>query len=350
MVTKQHIVKWSGFGAAACVGATIALDAYARSLGHPLSAALTYSLLATSVLAGACLLACGVTLAATSEYRWWRLLAIPAIAVGLFWSVLPVGLAMVAIRAVPASSVNLGERFEEFRVPAEDGAELAVSYRPGSNGATIVCLPGSGSSRRSVFPHAEQLARQGYGVVLVDPRGIGESTGKAMGYGWSGERDVRTVTDWLVAQKGVDASRIGVLGLSMGGEQALTAAANDSRLRAVVAEGASERSYEDVRRTLGGVSVALGVPQYRALFGMTELLSGERAPEPLEDLVARIGPREVLLLNTAHEAPYGQRYVEASKGAATLWAPSSEDHIGALAEQPEAWKARVIDFFDESLQ
>jgi hypothetical protein len=57
----------------------------------------------------------------------------------------------------------------------------------------------------------------------------------------------------------------------------------------------------------------------------------------------------VLLLNTAHEAPYGQRYVEASKGAATLWTPSSREHIGSLAEQPEEWKTRVIDFFDESL-
>jgi pimeloyl-ACP methyl ester carboxylesterase len=226
---------------------------------------------------------------------------------------------------------------------------LTVSYRAGTNGATVVLLPGSGSTRRSVFPHAEALAARGYSVALVDPRGLGESSGRAMAYGWTGEADVRAVLDWLVAQPGVDGSRIGILGLSMGAEQALTAASNDERVAAVVAEGGSERSYEDVRRTLGGLSLALGVPQYRALFGATELLSGVRPPEPLQDLMARFDSRPVLLLNTAHEAPYGQRYVQASNGAAMLWAPASQEHINSLAEQPEEWEKRVIGFFDEAL-
>jgi len=348
-MTRRRIVKWSGLGALALLVVVHGLDVYARSLGYPLSPALTYALFATSVLAGASLLTFGVALAITREFRWWRLAAVPAIAIGLFWSVLPVGLAVVATRQTTRTSVDLGNRFEEVRIPATRGAELAVSYRPGTSGATVILLPGSGSTRRSVFPHAEKLAKRGYGVVLVDPRGLGESSGRAMGYGWSGGEDVRAVVDWLVAQPGVDASRIGVLGLSMGAEQALTAAAYDDRLAVVVAEGGSERSYEDVRGTLGGVSVLLGVPQYRALFGATELLSGERPPEPLETLVSRIGPRPMLLLNTAGESHYGQRYAEASNGSATLWAPASQTHINALAENPEEWETRVVGLLDEAL-
>src|SRR5512139_986326 len=108
IVTRKRILRWTGFGALALFAATHALDAYARSLGYPLSPALTFTLMAASILAGVCLLVLGVTLAVTREFRWWRLLAIPAIAIGLFWSALPVGLATVATREAKPASSELG--------------------------------------------------------------------------------------------------------------------------------------------------------------------------------------------------------------------------------------------------
>ena len=338
---------WAGFGALALFAAAHVLDAYARSLGHPLPPALTFALLAVSVLAGTCLLVLGATLAVSREFRWWRLLAIPAIAIGLFWSVLPVALATVATRTVAPVTSELGSRYEEVPVPTQ-GAELTVStaLAPTAPPSSCCPVPARHGDRSSRMPSNSPSAAT---VSCLWTRVGRREQRQGDGLRLDGETDVRAVTDWLVAQPGVDGSRIGILGLSMGGEQALTAAANDSRLRAVVAEGASERSYEDVRRTLFGASVALGVLQYRALFGATELLGGVRPPEPLEDLVSRIGPRPVLLLNTAKEAHYGQRYAAASNGAATLWAPASQEHINALAEQPEEWETRIIDFLDEAL-
>jgi len=344
---RLHLVL--GAASLLLAGAVHAADVGVRAAGGPVAPAARIAVGIAAVLAGLSLLALAVSLAADRGLRWWRLAAVPLLAIGLFWSMLPVALGIVATRGSSPADIDLGDGYVEAAVPAGDGASLALSYRPGSNGATVICLPGSGSTRRAIAPHAELLAKAGYGVVLVDPRGLGESTGRAMGYGWSGGRDVRAVTDWLLAQPGVDAARVGVLGLSMGGEQALTAAGSDERLRAVVAEGATERCYEDVRRTLGGVSLALGVPQYRALFGTCELLSGEEPPPALEPLVGRIGPRRALLLATEREAHYGERYEAASEGAVVLWAPSSVNHIGALAEHPREWEQRVISFFDGAL-
>jgi len=154
--------------------------------------------------------------------------------------------------------------------------------------------------------------------------------------------------DWVAKQPGVDTGRLGVLGLSMGGEQALTAAGADERIAAVVAEGATARCYEDVRRTLGGLSVVLGTPQYRALFGMSDLLSEATPPVPLEDAIETAQPRPMLLLATDDEAHYGERYA-AIPGDIELWAPSSERHIGTLAEDPQQWEQRVVGFFDNVL-
>lgn len=327
------------------------LDAWVRSTGPTASATASFLLTMGSLAAGVGLTTVGALVASRRRLGWWRLLAVPAIAVGLFWSAVPAVMAWVSTHSGTPSSGQAGVEIpglEDVAIPSPGGVMLGASYVAGTNGATVVCLPGAGSARRAVVPHARVLASHGYGVVLVDPRGHGASSGDAMEYGWHGETDVRAVTDWLARQPGVDPGRIGVLGLSMGGEQALTAARSDARLAAVVAEGATARSYEDVRRTLGGLSVVVGVPQYRALFGLADLLSDASEPAPLEDAIREAQPRPTLLITTASEASYGRRYA-AIPGEVELWAPASEQHIGALAENPDEWEQRVVGLLDAAL-
>ena len=67
-------------------------------------------------------------------------------------------------------------------------------------------------------------------------------------YGWGGENDLSAAVTYLSSRPGVDAGRIGVLGLSMGGEIAITGAALDPRLKAIVAEGATARTCR-IKRT-----------------------------------------------------------------------------------------------------
>ena len=50
---------------------------------------------------------------------------------------------------------------------------------------------------------------------------------------------------FLQSQPDVDDGRIGAVGMSMGGEEAIGAAAADARIRAVVAEGATNRVAAD---------------------------------------------------------------------------------------------------------
>ncbi len=136
----------------------------------------------------------------------------------------------------------------------------------------------------------------------------------------------------------------------MGGEQALTEAATDARVAAVVAEGATQRTYDDVYATLRGIEKVVGVPQYRALYGLADWLTPAQAPAPLAEAVSSIAPRRVLLLNTQQEAKYGERYAEAGGRSVTLWAPASAEHTRALAENRAEWEQRVVGFLDDALQ
>ena len=58
-------------------------------------------------------------------------------------------------------------------------------YVPSRNGAAVISFPGRSGTRLQ----ARMLARHGYGVLLFDRRGEGESEGDWNVFGWQGERD-----------------------------------------------------------------------------------------------------------------------------------------------------------------
>jgi uncharacterized protein len=142
----------------------------------------------------------------------------------------------------------------------------------------VVLLPGAGSTRTAVLGQAAVLARHGYGALLTDTRGHGRSGGDAMDFGWWGDRDLAAAVSFLGRQPGIRAGKIAMLGESMGGEQALAAAGSDSRIRAVVAEGATGQQLADHGWLPGGTAGALQRGMERVMYTAAGLISG--APRP----------------------------------------------------------------------
>ncbi len=117
---------------------------------------------------------------------------------------------------VPAD--RLGVAHETVTFESTDGLKLEGWYIPSRNGAAIIAFPG----RNGPQAQARMLARHGYGVLLFDRRGEGRSEGQPNAFGWGGDRDIKGAIKFLKA-RGID--RIGGLGLSVGGELMLEAAA-----------------------------------------------------------------------------------------------------------------------------
>ena len=135
------------------------------------------------------------------------------------------------------------------------------------------------------------LIENGYGVLLFDRRGEGASDGAPNAFGWDGERDVEAAVAYLRSRDDVDPDRIAGLGLSVGGEMMLQAAAEDRDvLAAVVSEGAGARSYAEDTHELEGVDGVIATPFLLVKAAAVSVFSDTAPPPSLLDLVPRVRP------------------------------------------------------------
>ena len=146
------------------------------------------------------------------------------------------------------------------------------------------------------------LVRHGYGVLLFDRRGEGESDGDPNAFGWAADKDMNAAVAFLQQRPDVDRNRIGGIGLSVGGETLLQTAAESDGLKAVVADGAGARSVREDLARPGPASGERSRP--RSSSPPERCSSPTSAPPPnLKSLVGRIAPRPVFFIYGEHDQP-----------------------------------------------
>jgi len=243
---------------------------------------------------------------------------------------------------------DLGAPYEQVSFTTSDGLELRGWYVPSRNRAAIVVYPGASAVRE-----ARMLVDNGYGVLLFDRRGEGESEGDPNAFGWQGDRDLEAAVAFLQRRPDVDPERIGGIGLSVGGEMLLDAASELEGLEAVVSEGAGVRSIRE----------ALDIPETRALIEAAllyavatpavALFSSSLPPPSLTDLIGKIAPRPVFLVyavpGQGGEAELNETFYEAAGNPKEIWNVPGAGHTGGIEAQPEEYERRVVGFFDDAL-
>jgi hypothetical protein len=245
---------------------------------------------------------------------------------------------------VPAA--DLGRPHEDVVLRTEDGLDLAAWYVPSRNGAAVIVFPG----RESRVPHARLLAGRGYGVLMLDMRGQGESEGDPNVFGWDSPKDLDAAIAYLEGRPDVEGGRIGGLGFSVGGELMIQAAAENDGLRAVVSEGAGERSFREAALQGPGGWLALASVAVSNLF--MAVITGDAPPPSLEDLAARISPRPLFLIYATHGQGgenLNPTYYEAAGEPKELWEITSGGHTGGLEAEGGEYERRVLGFFDQAL-
>ncbi|HET6986052.1 MAG TPA: alpha/beta fold hydrolase [Kribbella sp.] len=313
----------------------------------------------TVLAAGLVLLVVGGVVLVHVARGWRRILVVPVLLVAVVTATPAIGQAVAATIVPPttvgsATPADRGLTFADVTFPTADGVALAGWYIPSRNRAAVVMLHGAGSTRLSALDHAVVLAQHGYGVLLFDARGHGRSAGRAMDFGWYGDQDVAAAVSFLQTRPDVDDELIAAVGLSMGGEEAIGAAAGDRRIRAVVAEGATHRVAAD-RAWLSDESGWRGTLQEGLdwlTYGITDLLTPADQPPALRDAVAATAPRKVLLIAASDRADEGNagRYIQsAAAGSVDLWIVPDTGHTQALRTHPREWEQRVTAFLATAL-
>ena len=242
---------------------------------------------------------------------------------------------------------------------APDGPALS---RP----AIVLCHGFGGSSNGAGHPElARTLERAGYAVLRFDFRGCGASDGEHGRVICMEEvDDVRAAIGFLQTQAGVDPSKIGLIGASLGGSVALTAAALDERVKVCAANGAignGERRFrfqyrdddawqkfrqrlDDARKTRRDTGRPVMISRFDIVaipeYLRTGLPPGASMDFPAETaismlefspetVVGRIAPRPLLLVH-----PRGDDVVPASES----------EHLAAAAGKP--CELHLIDISD----
>ena len=270
-----------------------------------------------------------------------------AFLLGAYVIVYPVSESYVVTHAARAyvPTANLGVPYEDVSFTTGDGLRLEGWYVPTRNGATVVVIPG----RKGPQKPARLLAEHGYGVLLFDRRGEGESEGDPNGFGWAGPRDVQAAIAFLRGRPEVDPARIGGLGLSVGGEVLLQAAAESDDLHAVVSEGAGIRSVREAVE-LPGLDSWITTGVIGLVTGATAAFTSDLPPPSLKDLSADITVPVFFIHATPGQGGENltPTYYEAANEPKELWAAEG-GHTGAIDAEPQEYERRIVGFFDDAL-
>ena len=133
----------------------------------------------------------------------------------------------------------MGRQDLRFASGADDcAAWLYPAAGGGSGGAIVVMAHGlSGTRRDRLGPFAERFAAAGFAALVFDHRGFGDSSGEPDLF-----QPARQLEDWRAAISrarsvpGIDPGRVVTFGSSMGGGNALAAAAEDPRVAAAISQ------------------------------------------------------------------------------------------------------------------
>ena len=125
-----------------------------------------------------------------------------------------------------------GLTLEGWWIPAQDTGQDTTR-------GTVIFCPGQNGSMDSDIPQAQPLHDAGFNVLMFDWRAHGRSEGETVTMGALEQLDLQAAIDCAQQEYGID--RVGVMGFSLGAGVSLLTAAYDSRIAALVVDGAYPR-------------------------------------------------------------------------------------------------------------
>lgn len=246
---------------------------------------------------------------------------------------------------------DVGFAYEPVMFESRDGLMLKGWFVPSQNGAAVVCAHGFRENRLGSVLVARMLVEEGYGVLVFDLRGHGESEGNLSTGGWAEIDDLLGAVDFVCHKKHINPKRLGVFGFSLGGQIALRAAAQDKRIAAVTTDGASAAVLYDhtyANRLQMSRQWLWNLIAYR----VQRVLTGVAPPqEGVMQSMERIGPRAVLLIAAGgrNERNCNREFFRRAKEPRELWVVPEARHGRVIEERPEEYQETVLDFFDFNL-
>lgn len=220
-------------------------------------------------------------------------------------------------------------------------------FIPSRNGAAVVLAHGSSGDRSHVAKEGRALANAGFGALMFDWPGHGESDGRVT-YGTREREALREAVSFVASQPDVDSGRIGAFGVSVGAPLIALEASGDPRVRAIVLVSPFSDSVEQTRAEYArwgpiGQWPALLVDRVLMPDGPLRITGALRALGGRSLLVVAADGDPVVPLRMSEEV-----YETADAKKELLVLPSSA-HADFDALAPGPYGERLVQFFHDAL-
>jgi len=245
---------------------------------------------------------------------------------------------------------SLGLWFETVRIPTAAARTLHGWWIPSGAVAApcLILVHGWGRNAERMLPYVEMLHPAGYDLLAFDARHHGSSDGDGYASMPKFSEDIRAAVDYVAGRRGDD-TRVGVLGLSIGGSAAIHAAAHDPRIVAVATVGAFSDA-SDARATVGPYWWVLA-PGLPLAFWLFERRIGLRFRDiSPENLIAGARARFLLIHgaeDTVIPVAHAQRLAAAAGASARAWIIPGRGHSDPHLES--GMVTTLAAFFGETL-
>jgi dipeptidyl aminopeptidase/acylaminoacyl peptidase len=251
--------------------------------------------------------------------------------------------------------------YQAVEIPVSDEVTLSAWWISPieSNGKTVIVTHGIGTSRRdfnALLP-SSMLVKNGFHVLLVDSRDTGESTctdGRHSA-GQEESTDFAAVADWLIANKGVKASSLGMFGVSGGAIATSLLPAKTDNVSAFAMEGtifdfnaAATREVEF--QGFPGFLWQLALISAQLFHGVN--LTETSAMQGIQAAGAR--PMLILHGDIDQRLDYQSsvdfyNYAKSVGAKVTLETFKGADHTEGMLTETNRYASVLADFFDKSL-
>lgn len=160
-------------------------------------------------------------------------------------------------RAERGPSGSRGYRVEKVTFPSSGVPVVGLLFVPDGTGpapAIVTLGPFGFVKEQAPMQYATRLAREGFVVLIFDPRHSGESGGepRRLESPTAKVRDVGAAVAWLATRPEVDPRRIGALGICQGASEMIAAAADNPAIRAVALVSGQYLYRENLLGFFGG--------------------------------------------------------------------------------------------------
>lgn len=246
--------------------------------------------------------------------------------------------------------------YQEATVTSADGTRLVGWFIPANSSKLILVQHGYKDRLQTMMGVAAVLHRRGYQVMLMCVRAHDRSAGEKLSLGQLGEiADMEAWAAFAEKQQGVDPTKVGMFGVSMGGSLAIQYTASHQDVRALVADSAFSSLSDTIDTSVWFFTHLPPFPFGPMIRFWAEREGGFAASAvDAKQWIGRVSPRPVLIIQGGADVVVsktsGRKLFDAAGEPKEFWYEERVGHGQFLDKMPDEFERRVAGFFDANIK